>query len=534
MPNDTSFWNRLIGSLPTMFGRGKPAYSTQQKPEGANEAYAQFYPTYEVTSPQYQTPSPYPLAQVGYRENELAYACINERAENLAAVKRVLVKRLSGETDEEIKDHPLTLLMREPCPGYLTLAEWLRITETYLLIAGVCYWEIERNNRGEPIALWPMRPDWCSTYRGEGQPLRAIRYQPYGLPPLDIPVADVLYLQYFDPLWPLLKGLSPTAVALRIIGTDTSMTEMVKAFLTNGAFLGGMLKTEQALNDAEATRARVLWQQSHGGAENAGQIAVLGKGIEFKPTQNTFREMVFPEVDARSESRICMTYRVSPLVISAKVGIGVATYNNYAEARKAQAERVTVPEWDWIADNLWQQLLPQFDQDYRKYGVEFDLRSVKVLQEESDALHARAREDAKSNLITRDEAREIIGYDPIDDEPVFIGSGGAKTQEDQLNPPEPPPALAMAQDGKIISPDGEQKPAMDAVEPPEQDGDEAKEEAEKFKAFAKHRIKEGKYADIPAYEFKHLSPEHAASIVAMYAAPALIEQMSKAMKEVTK
>jgi hypothetical protein len=96
---------------------------------------------------------------------------------------------------------------------------------------------------------------------------------------------------------------------------------------------------------------------------------VLGRGLEFKTTQNTFREMVFPEVDARSESRICMAYRVSPLLIAAKVGIGVATYNNYAEARKAQAERVTIPEWEFLAGNLWQQLLPDFEPDYKNFLI---------------------------------------------------------------------------------------------------------------------------------------------------------------------
>lgn len=515
MPDNSSFWNNLVSGLQTMMGRGNPAYSTQQKPAGVNEAYASFYPTYEVTTPQYQTPNSYQLAQVGFRENELAYACINERAISTAEAG-IMVKRITGETPEELPEHPMTKFMREPCPGYVTQQEFWTITELYLNVAGVCYWEKERNNRGEVIALWPMRPDWCSTYRGEGQPLRAIRYQPYGLPPLDIPIDDVVTFQYFDPLWPLLKGYSPTAAALKMITTDTSMTDMVNAFIHNGAFLGGNLSTEQALTEAEAERARARFRQLHGGSENAGDILVTGKGIKFVSTNNTFREMVFPEVDARSESRICMAYRVSPLLIAAKVGIGVATYNNYAEARKAQAERVTIPEWRFLAGNLWQQLLPDFEPDYKKFEVEFDLRQVRVLQEDRTAKWTRAQTAAASNLVTRDEAREEMGLDPVDHAPVFVGNGGAKTLEDQMNPPEP-----VVVPGKLPA-----KPA--AAE--QDDANEAAQEAEKFHTFAKHRIKEGKVGDIPQYEFKHVSPERAVALVAMYSAPAIFAQMDKAIK----
>ena len=40
---------------------------TEQKP------YASFYPDWETTTPQYVTPNPYSLAQMGYRTNELVY-----------------------------------------------------------------------------------------------------------------------------------------------------------------------------------------------------------------------------------------------------------------------------------------------------------------------------------------------------------------------------------------------------------------------------------------------------------------------------
>jgi hypothetical protein len=151
---------------------------------------------------------------------------------------------------------------------------------------------------------------------------------------------------------------------------------------------------------------------------------------------------------------------------------------------------------------------------------------VRVLQENDDARHSRAVADAAANLLTRDEAREIMGFDPIDNAPVFVGNGGAKTLDDQMKPPEPPPALMQGKPQAVESTD-----EIDAAEADEIEQTKAAE-VEKFKSFAKKRIKEGKVLDIPEYEFKSIEPEHAAALVAMYAAPALFAQMDKALKAI--
>jgi HK97 family phage portal protein len=353
--------------------------------------YASYYPSWEVQTPQYITPTPYSLAQVGYRTNELAYTCINERA---ARVSEAPLMHYSVDEEGEFEEVPksnLRKLLKNPCVR-MSEKEFLKIIQIYTLIAGYSVWEKERNNLGEVIHLWPMRPDWCSFLRGQQQPIRAVRYQPWGLPFADIPVEDCVIFQYFDPIFPQLKGLSPTAVALEIVNSDNNMTNMVNQFMLNGAFLGGVLKTEQVLADAEADRIKARWKQQHGGSANAGDIAVFGKGVEFSNTNQTFREMVFPEVDARAEARICMIYRISPITIAAKVGIGVATYNNYKEARAANYESVTMDDWNFIAGNIETQLLPDFvgEGELENQTVQFDTSKVKALQEDQTAKVDRA------------------------------------------------------------------------------------------------------------------------------------------------
>ena len=495
--------------------------NTQRLMGDSGLAYSSFYPSWEVQTPQFVMPSPYTLANIGYRINELAFTCINERATRAAEAFLMQYEVDEEGTLEEVPKSNLRKLMKNPCVR-MSEKDFIKITMIYTLIAGFCVWEKERNNLGEVVRLWPMRPDWCSFLRGQQQPLRAIRYQPYGLPFADVPIEDCVVFQYFDPIFPQLKGLSPTAVALEIINSDNNMTQLVNSFIMNGAFLGGVLKTEQVLQDAEAQRIRDRWREQHAGSKNAGDIAVFGKGVEFSNTSQTFRDMVFPEVDARAEARICMIYRISPITIAAKIGIGAATYNNYKEARSANYESVTMDDWGYIASTIENQLLPDFVDNVDDYTVQFDTSRVKALQEDQTAKVARAVSMYEKRIAKLNEARKEMGLDPIEGkegdsfyEAVRLSSNQTMDAEGNLmNSVQPPAPPALA-------------PFVDKVQSAA-DQEAADEEVKKFKEFAKTRIKENKHTDITEYKFKFVAPKQQYELIHQYTTLALASAINKA------
>ena len=442
---------------------------TDQKP------YASFYPDWETTTPQYVTPNPYSLAQMGYRTNELVYTCIQARSQAVSEGK-LKVYRLEDEEMTAV-DHPMMKLMKAPTPG-LSEQEFWQVVETYLLIAGFSAWEKERNNRGEVIRLWPMRPDWCSFIRGQQKPIAAIRYQPWGMQFADIPIEDIVLFQYFDPLYPLLKGFSPTMTALDLIDTDNTATRVIRTFLNNGNFLGGVLTTEQALQDAEAERIKTKWRQEHGSADSAGDIAVLGKGVQFEPYSMTFKEATFPELDSRSEARICMVFRVPPMLIGAKIGVDRSTYSNYKEARQGFYESTIASEWSFLAGQLQEQLLP----DYGSEGLmcEFDTSKVKALQEDRNAMVDRAIKLYESGVAKLNEARKEAMLTSLDADGDIFRANNTRQESETL-----------PQNG-VLGADRD-------------DMEEAKEEVTAFRKFAKSRIKEGKRELLATFNFKHLT-----------------------------
>lgn len=386
----------------------------------------------------------------------------------------------------------------------------------YLKIAGFLSWEKDFSNGGDLIALWPMMPQYCSFMRGERRLLATIRYQPYtGLPYLDIDRNRCVVFSYVDPLYYGLKPFSPTMVLKDVIDVDNKMTNMVSSFIQNGAFVSGLLKTEQLIDETDARFARERWQEAHGGYQNAGQVAVLGKGLEFQASSNTFREMVFPEVDARSEIRICMVYGVKPILLSAKAGLDRSTFSNYAEARQAWYEENVTSEWAFLEERITKDLLPHFD-DNPNAVARFDRTKIKALQEDRNTSWKRADEAFKARVITRDEARKEKGLDPMEDKELgqelymTVMEQQSLSLEDNLDTPNAPTKETV--ENEIIGPN---TLMIDRKKPT----DKQKEEEKAFRRFAAKRIEERKEYMIGAFEFKYIDEQRQRQLLTEFGVP---------------
>ena len=384
-------------------------------------AYGNIWPTWEVQSPQYPMPNPYNLAQVGYRKDELVYSCIDYRAQTVSEPLAMICKGKGKDKEptsglfDSFPHHQVNSEMGE--------AEFWMVSEIYRLIAGNAIWEIETNRLGAPVNLWPLNPSYCSFMRGETRPLNKVRYLYPGLNPVDIPREKLVIFQEFDPIYPLLKGMSRTAVAMRSIGVHSSTSDFLNIFFQRGANIQGYLKFAQSLNDVEADRARKRWRDTHGGVGNWGEnnISVLGQGADYVPTQMNMKDMAFAEIDGRTESLICMVFGISPILLGAKVGLQAATLANYEQAEDHFYNRVMRPSWRWYAGEMTQQLLPLLDDSEDLY-VDFDTSTVSALSIDEDALWKRVLEGAHQNVIYRDEARSMLNLDPVDgDVQVFLG-----------------------------------------------------------------------------------------------------------------
>jgi HK97 family phage portal protein len=477
-------------------------------PKGA--AYASYYPTWETQTPQYIQPNAYTVEQAAFRVNEFVYSIIIKRA-SAEGKGHMRVNDITGKSPKELKDHPLRKLIRHPNKGIDENLFWAmkRISQD---LAGFSAWEIEYNMIGEPMRLWFMRPDWCSFKRAQQDPLAYIRYQPYGLQAMDIPLVDpktgqtkILFFsngEDFDPLYPGVKFYSPAMHALPQIKLDNAMTFFLNDFVEHGAKPSALLSVAQTIDEPTSKDYQDRWVQAHGGVGNWSKPIVLGLGVTHTNLQMSFKDMAFSELDARTESRICNTFNIETIVADARAGLDVSSYNNKEQATKNWFYGWVSDTWETNGEVMTNEMLPIYEGEDAsdKFNCDFDVSKVYAMQEDRTQQFKRAGDIFKNRVAKLNEARKEAGLEPIEGEEgeSFYEAVSVKPQEEvnALGEVTGEPAAGQTPDGKPIKPKAKPNAAAQEAQSAEE---------KKFRAFAKRRIKEGKSDDVSKYEFKFLS-----------------------------
>lgn len=374
---------------------------TGSRPQAVEEKVAaSLMATWETQQASYLAPSFENMVKHGWRKNELIFACVNKTA-NTAAQVELGVTRGEGEFDDNA---PLKQLIRNPNKHMTEFDFWASVI-IFTKLAGRAIYEKERNNGGDVIALWPLRPDWVRIVPKSQTEIAEYRYQPPGVTEFGrLDPSDVLDFKVFDPLG-LFQNWPPAAVANRVGAIDNATTDYIKIFYDKGGVPPGLLKTRQRLIDAQVDIIQRRWQQRYGGYEKWTVPAVLDADAEYQKIGLSFTEMGFDVLDSRNESRICMILDVPPILVGAKIGLDRATYANYKEARGAWWEDSLMPLYMSYQDTIETQLAPEFGD----VATAWNFSRVAAFQEAREARWRRATEALRVGGITVNEFCNEVG-----------------------------------------------------------------------------------------------------------------------------
>lgn len=368
---------------------------------------------WQRNQPTYSPHNYFSLAREGYSKNEVVYACVNERATSFtSAPLRVYRDGESG--PEEIPTHGLRQLMTRP-NAIMSAEDFWISTVSYYDIAGNAFWWKVRSAAGRVVELWPLRPDRVRILPDPRNVILGYQYEVDGTI-YTVEPQDIIHFKRWHPINDFF-GLSPLQVAARMTDSDNEATDFVQALLQNSAQHGVAITTETALDDNVVERMLRRWKQKFSGKKR-GEPVVLQKGMDVKPISMTLRDLEFPDLRSISETRICAVYQVPPIVIGMKSGIDKATYANYEEARRSFWEEAILPLMRSVEGVLNIHLTPEYG-DPAAYA-RFDESDVRALQEKEDEKWTRADKAYTSGWITRNEARSIVGQDPVPNGDVFL------------------------------------------------------------------------------------------------------------------
>ncbi len=341
------------------------------------------------------------FAREGFMQNAILYRAVRMISEAAASIPLLVY-----EGGEELEDHPLVDLLRQPSLDHTTV-DFLESWYGFLLVAGNAYVEAVALD-GTLRELHILRPDRMKVIPGpDGWPEgyeytaggQSIRFMDEAVPG----VRPILHTKMFHPANDH-YGMSPIEAASVAIDIHNEASKWNKALLDNSARPSGALVYAAAngqMTGEQFQRLKDELETSYQGARHAGRPLLLEGGLDWKPLSLSPKDMDFIEAKNSAAREIALAMGVPPQLLGIP---GDSTYSNYAEAQRAFWRGTVLPLVNRMSRAFGSWLSPAFGSVLE---VRPDLDSVEALNPEREALWARL--DAAS-FLTEDEKRAAAGY----------------------------------------------------------------------------------------------------------------------------
>jgi len=356
------------------------------------------------------------LAKEGYSENAIVYRCINEIANNASRVKINLFRG-----DQEVDNHPLLDLLYNPSPTQ-SQVEWFQGLYSYLLISGNNYMLSVGGDNTPPTELYNLRPDRIQIRTGQRAMPQSYDYMIGGqiVESYEVDQATgnskIKHIKMFNPLDDY-YGMSPIQASSVDIDQHNLANKHNVNLLQNGARPSGAVvfkpKDETGgnvqLSDNQRSQLQSDINSRFSGTGNAGRPMLLEGDFDWKEMGLSPKDMDFIQLKNMSAKDIALVYGVP----SQLIGIPDAqTYSNFAEAKLALYNETIIPLLDKVQGDLNEWLAPQFNDE--SLELRYDIDSIPAMAEQRRRVFESVTTGVKDGILTRNEAREQLGYEPID------------------------------------------------------------------------------------------------------------------------
>ena len=354
-------------------------------------------------------------AKEGYEENAIVHRCIQLIANSASAVK---IDIYDG--DNLLENHELISLLQRPNP-LQSGVEFFSSLYSYLMISGNTYIVRDSDALRPARELYLLRPDRMRVNASESMIPDAYEYVVDGRVLKSYPVDPTNGMSQIKQtkLWSPLDdfyGLSPIMASAYNIDQHNLAGLHNVALLKNGCTPSGMLKfepTDETGMSTELTdeqRARLLedLEFRFQGTHNSGRPMLLEGNFTYQQLGLNPKDMDFLELLNLSAREIALCFGVPAQLI----GIPDSqTYSNMETAKLALYEETVIPLLKRVESDLNEYLAPLYNGDIH---IQYDINSIPAMSEKTKQTYANVQGAVTAGILTRNEAREKLGLDPID------------------------------------------------------------------------------------------------------------------------
>jgi HK97 family phage portal protein len=260
------------------------------------------------------------------------YTCLSLITTDIGKLRLRLMRETESGLLVEDKSPAFSPVLRKP-NHYQTRNKFIETWMLSKLIHGNTYVLKERDSRNVVVGLYVLEPTRAKVLVA---PDGAIAYSfaadnLSGLPnPIEVPASEIIH-DVNTPLFHPLCGVSPIVAAALPVVQGLAIQKHSAKFFEQGARPGGILTAPGPIPQGSLERIKTEWETRFSG-ENAGRVAVLGDGLEFKATGMPAEEAQLIEQLKWTAENVCSVFHVPPFM----VGLGAAPSFDNVEALNQQ------------------------------------------------------------------------------------------------------------------------------------------------------------------------------------------------------
>lgn len=311
--------------------------------------------------------------------------------------------RIDKKTGDEVEitKHPFLDFMAHPNPLYeMTSAACWRLLQIYLELKGEGYFVYEFDAMGRPVELWPLPTNWVQQTPYIGHPFYEIRTT--GGLIRQIPVDDVFCMKDLNPLDPYKRGLGTAEALADEIETDEYAAKFQKKFFYNDATPATLISMPGSKPE-QRKRFREEWKEKFQGPFNSHGIATVDGEVTVTKLAENMKDMDMIQGREFLRNAVLEHWGVPREIM------GITESSNRATSEAAQyiyAQNVIMPRLGRREEAINTQILPFFGP-----GLVWHFDDVVPRSQDFDK--AKAIDGWNAGLLTKDEARELLGSEPV-------------------------------------------------------------------------------------------------------------------------
>lgn len=312
---------------------------------------------------------------------------------------------------EKINEHPLIDLLNRPNPESSSY-ELLFQTFNGLLATGDGYITITEDKK----ELWVVPPNWVTAQADKYGQIVNYKVTRHGDQTVEIAPEYMIHIRLLRPDGGL-YGYPPSAAIKDAIVTKLSLARYLKNYFKNNGHLGIVLETDQPLDAKDAAKLKRQFTAIQGGDVNAFEAAVAHSGLKIRKITPDIKDIIPDAIEEQVRREIISAYGVPPISLGFLDG---ASYNN-ADKQDENFQKNTCEQHRTLGEGaISRKILPLFFRDSANYRLRFDRSVLPAFQEDMTALSNRAINEFRTNLITQNEARAMVGRETLPEGDVFI------------------------------------------------------------------------------------------------------------------